>query len=230
MSLAPLILGVANRPRGRLPHRVTRAEFAASGDLFDTGYEPRMARVHARSAQRLRRVIESVGWPGTDLVGPDGAEAAWLILQHAIAEPDLLRSASPLLETAARERRADPAHAAMLEDRIRFFEGRPQRYGTQLDWDAEGGISLQARWRTRIGWPSADSASASPRWRNGGGFPPAGGTSHPYQSWRSDPRAPGGPRRARVSVFVHNRRTGTSCRDRRPSGPRTTDRCRARCR
>ena len=37
--------------------RVTRAELAASGDLFDTDYEPRMARVHARNAQRLRRVI-----------------------------------------------------------------------------------------------------------------------------------------------------------------------------
>ena len=28
----------------------------------------------------------------------------------------------------------------MLEDRIRFFEGRPQRYGTQLDWDAGGSL------------------------------------------------------------------------------------------
>ena len=121
--------------------RVTRAELAASGDLFDAGYEPRMARVHERNARRLRCVIESVGWPGTDLVGPDGAVAAWTILQHAIAEPDLLRRALPLLEAAAREGRADPAHAAMLEDRIRFFEGRPQRYGTQFDWDAEGNLS-----------------------------------------------------------------------------------------
>ena len=121
--------------------RSTRAELAASGDLFGTGYAPRMARVHARNARCLRRVIESVGWPGTTLVGPDGAEAAWLILQHAIAEPDLLRRALPLLETAAREGRADPAHAAKLEDRIRFFEGRPQRFGTQLDWDAEGNLS-----------------------------------------------------------------------------------------
>ena len=32
-------------------------------------------------------------------------------------------------------------HLALLEDRIRFFEGRPQRYGTQLDWDAEGNLS-----------------------------------------------------------------------------------------
>ena len=121
--------------------RAMRAELAASGDLFNTGYEPRMARVHERNAQRLRRVIESVGWPGTDLVSADGAEAAWLVLQHAIAEPDLLRRALPLLETAAREGRADPVHAAMLEDRIRFFEGRPQRYATQLDWDADGSLS-----------------------------------------------------------------------------------------
>ena len=121
--------------------RVTRAELAASGDLFDAGYEPRMARVHARNAQRLRRVLESVGWPGAEIVGRDGAEAAWLVLQHAIAEPDLLRRALPLLKTAARDGRTDPAHAAMLEDRIRFFEGRPQRYGTQFDWDAEGNLS-----------------------------------------------------------------------------------------
>lgn len=121
--------------------RSVRAELAASGALFNAGYEPRMARVHRRNARRLRRIIESVGWPGCDLVGSDGAEAAWLILQHAIAEPDLLRRTLPLLTAAAREGKADPAHAAMLEDRIRFFEGRPQRYGTQLDWDADGTLS-----------------------------------------------------------------------------------------
>ena len=121
--------------------RSTRAELAASGRLFAAGYEPRMARVHQCNAQRLRRIIESIGWPGSDLVGPDGAEAAWLILQHAISEPELLRRALPLLTMAAREGTASPAHAAMLEDRIRFFERRPQRYGTQLDWDADGNLS-----------------------------------------------------------------------------------------
>ena len=121
--------------------RSVRAELAASGKLFNAGYEPRMAQVHQRNARRLRRIIEFVGWPGSDLVGSDGAEAAWLILQHAISEPDLLRRTLPLITAAAREGKADPAHAAMLEDRIRFFEGRPQRYGTQLDWDAEGSLS-----------------------------------------------------------------------------------------
>ena len=139
----------------------TRAELAASGQLFNAGYEPRMARVHQRNAQRLRRIIEAIGWPGADLVGPDGAEASWLILQHAISEPDLLRRALPLLAAAAREGKADPAHAAMLEDRMRFFEGRPQRYGTQLDWDADGNLSpgevedpqLLAERRAAVGLP-----------------------------------------------------------------------------
>ena len=118
-----------------------RAELVDSGELLDVGYEARMERVHDRNARRLHRIIESVGWPGTDLVGSDGAEAAWLILQHAIAQPDLIRWALPLLRAAAREGRACPRHVALLEDRIRFFEGRPQRYGTQFDWDAEGNLS-----------------------------------------------------------------------------------------
>ena len=118
-----------------------RAELVDSGELFDVGYEARMERVHDRNARRLHVIIESVGWPGTDLVGSDGAEAAWLILQHAIAQPDLIRRTLPLLQAAAQEGQASPRHAALLEDRIRFFEGRPQRYGTQFDWDAEGNLS-----------------------------------------------------------------------------------------
>ncbi len=118
-----------------------RAELVDSGELFDVGYEARMERVHHRNALRLHVIIESVGWPGTDLVGSDGAEAAWLILQHAIAEPDLMRRTLPLLQAAAREGQASPRHVALLEDRIRFFEGRPQRYGTHFDWDAEGNLS-----------------------------------------------------------------------------------------
>ena len=35
-----------------------------------------------------------------------------------------------------------PLEVAMLEDRIRTFEGRPQRYGTQFDWDEHGHLSL----------------------------------------------------------------------------------------
>ena len=157
--------------------RSVRAELAASGALFNAGYEPRMARVHQRNAQRLRLIIEAIGWPGTDLVGPDGAEASWLILQHAISEPDLLRRALPLLTRAAREGKADAAHAAMLEDRIRFFEGRPQRYGTQLDWDADGNLSPGEVEDPQLSCRTPSRRRPSGRWKNrsrtlGPGRPP----------------------------------------------------------
>jgi hypothetical protein len=115
----------------------TRERLAREGSLF-VGYHPEMEAVHRRNAARLREVLARVGWPGRALVGQDGASAAWRIVQHAIGEPALLRGCLPLLQAAAAEGEADPAEVAMLEDRIRVFEGRPQRYGTQYDWSSDG--------------------------------------------------------------------------------------------
>lgn len=115
----------------------TRERLARDGSLF-IGYHPEMEAVHRRNAARLREVLAQFGWPGRALVGDDGASAAWRIVQHAIGEPELLRSCLPLLQSAAAEGEADPAEVATLEDRIRVSEGRPQRYGTQYDWSDDG--------------------------------------------------------------------------------------------
>jgi hypothetical protein len=115
----------------------TRARLAADGSLFE-GYHPEMEAVHRDNAARLRAIVAEIGWPGRTLVGEDGASAAWRILQHAIGDPALMRAMLPLVEAAAAAGEADPAEVAMLIDRIRVLEGRPQRYGTQFDWDASG--------------------------------------------------------------------------------------------
>lgn len=120
--------------------RRVRAELAATGELF-RGYAPRMEEVHRRNARELESVIDGYGWPGKSLVGDDGAEAAWLILQHAVGNPPLQRRCLTLLREAAARGDVKPAHVAYLEDRICFFERRPQRYGTQLDWDERGEMS-----------------------------------------------------------------------------------------
>lgn len=117
-----------------------RAELAATAELFQA-YAPRMAEVHSHNARELASMIEQHGWLGKSLVGEDGAEAAWLILQHAIGDPELQRGCLPRLKEAVARGDAPPAHAAYLEDRICFFERRPQRYGTQFDWDEEGRMS-----------------------------------------------------------------------------------------
>jgi hypothetical protein len=114
-----------------------REALAGTGELFQ-GYAPAMEAVHRRNAARLRELIAAHGWPGRAAAGDDGAEAAWLVAQHAIGEPDFLRSALAALQQAAARGDVPAWQPAMLDDRIRMYEGRPQRYGTQLMPDAEG--------------------------------------------------------------------------------------------
>jgi uncharacterized protein DUF6624 len=114
-----------------------RDKLLKAGQL-SAGYNPDMAAVHSRNAARLREIIALHGWPTRTLVGVDGEEAAWLVLQHAIGDPALQRAAVPLLEQAVDQSEAPAWQLAYLTDRIAFFEGRPQCYGTQFDYDDQG--------------------------------------------------------------------------------------------
>jgi len=67
-----------------------RQELLGSGELVGS-YVPRMEAVHVRNAARLGQLIAVHGWPDETLAGKDGAEAAWLIVQHAIGEPAFQR-------------------------------------------------------------------------------------------------------------------------------------------
>jgi len=117
--------------------RRVRAELVAKGALFD-GYHPRMRNVNERNAARLLQILDAHGWPGRSLVGEDAADAAWLILQHAIGNPALQRRGLFLLRKAAESGEASATQVAMLEDRIRSCEGKSQLYGTQFDWNEQG--------------------------------------------------------------------------------------------
>lgn len=114
-----------------------RAELARDGSLFD-GYADRMAELHRRHNTRLDAILAEHGWPGRSVVGEDGAAAGWLLVQHAILDPPLMRRALVLLARAVDLGEAEPAHFAYLVDRIRTLEGRLQIYGTSHDWDADG--------------------------------------------------------------------------------------------
>lgn len=120
--------------------RETRARLAASGALFD-GYHPEMEAVHLDNARVLEDVIARIGWPGRGKVGDDGAAAAILILQQAISRPDLQRRGLDLILDAIPEGQANSLDAAYLADRIAMYEGAPQTFGTQFDYDDNGLLS-----------------------------------------------------------------------------------------
>lgn len=115
-----------------------REELLASGALGGT-YVPRMEDVHKKNAARLRELIKLHGWPTEEVAGKDGAEAAWLIAQHAVGEPEFQRRVLRLLQGNIGTGLVPAWQAAYLEDRIAMHEGRPQRYGTQWMDDPEDG-------------------------------------------------------------------------------------------
>lgn len=117
-----------------------RAELAADGSLFD-GYHPHMEEVHKRNAARLMEIIDEHGFPYISIVGEDAEEAAWIIIQHDIGEPDFQRKGLILIREAISKGEAPAWQEAYLDDRIRTFEGRPQFYGTQFDWNENGLMS-----------------------------------------------------------------------------------------
>lgn len=117
-----------------------RQELVEEGTLFD-GYHPRMAAVHSRNAARLLALIDNSGWPSADAVGQDGLDAAFRVVQHAIGTPALQRHCLPLFRELAGLGQVPWPWVALLQDRILFFEGKPQIYGTQFDWDEHGEMS-----------------------------------------------------------------------------------------
>jgi hypothetical protein len=117
-----------------------REELVRDGTLFD-GYNKRMAALHRQHNLRLQEILDQHGWPTRREVGDDGANAAWLILQHAVLAPDLMRAALVLMQQSVSDGDCEPKHLAYLTDRVRTLEGRSQLFGTQHDWDPDGQIS-----------------------------------------------------------------------------------------
>jgi hypothetical protein len=114
-----------------------RGELTASGALNDT-YHPRLEEVHRANSSRLRQIIAVFGWPGRALVGEKGAKAAWRIALHSITEPPFMRQCRDSIDRASEAGDAPRWQFAIIDDRIRVYEGRPQRYGTQLRYTAAG--------------------------------------------------------------------------------------------
>ena len=80
----------------------------------------------------LKEVVAAHGWPGASLVGTDGAHAAWLLTQHADAEPAFQRQCLGLIGAAVEAGEASLLEYAYLTDRVLLAEGRSQVYGTQV--------------------------------------------------------------------------------------------------
>lgn len=119
-----------------------RNELIRKGELSN-GYNKEMVALHNSNAKELNQIIEHIGFPTPEKVGEEASEAAWLIIQHSIGQPDFMKKAAKLLEEAISHNKVAPKGFAYLTDRIAVLEGRHQLYGTQFDWDENGEMNPQ---------------------------------------------------------------------------------------
>jgi hypothetical protein len=106
--------------------------------VMSPAFVARIQAVDAEHTARMKAIIAEHGWPGVRLVRRDGAEAAWLLVQHADQDVAFQRQCLALLEAAAARGEVPKSNVAYLTDRVLTNEGKEQLYGTQ-SWN-EGGV------------------------------------------------------------------------------------------
>lgn len=105
-----------------------RSRFVEQGGAPSVMQE--MIEVDASNLKELKGILTRHGVPDAVQVGTDGVGALWLLTQHASADVALQKQVlAKLTESHAG---IDPGEIALLTDRIRIGEGKPQLYGTQF--------------------------------------------------------------------------------------------------
>lgn len=92
-------------------------------------------RINDQNQKELVAILEEQGWPERSAVGGTAASAAFLVIQHA--DYELQKRFLPMIEAACEEGEASWSSYALMYDRIQVREDKPQKYGSQVRFNAE---------------------------------------------------------------------------------------------
>lgn len=120
-----------------------------------------MQRVDKINQEQICQILDTRGLVGKEKVG-NAVGTFWTIIQHSDLETQ--KKYLPLFQAGAQKGDITQEGVAMMEDRINMFEGKPQRYGSQLTDDGKGGwvvyqlqdASRVDEWRQAIGMEPLD--------------------------------------------------------------------------
>jgi hypothetical protein len=91
-----------------------------------------LLEIDRQNRARMKEIVATYGWPGKTLVGVDGAQAAWLLVQHTDADRGFQKKCLTLMLEGVKTGEVSPEHLAYLTDRVRVAENQKQLYGTQF--------------------------------------------------------------------------------------------------
>lgn len=94
-----------------------------------------MQKTDSINQKEICDILDTRGFAGKETVG-DACAVYWLIIQHAPVA--LQKKYFPLFVEAMNRGDIAKSQVAMMDDRIAMFEGRPQKYGSQIVEDEQG--------------------------------------------------------------------------------------------
>ncbi len=140
---------------------ISKQEPQPGGGFTVSGNDAKILRavreIDAESTAFLKATIADHGWPTFAMVGQDGASAAWILAQHADADPDFQAKVLELMKPLVDQGQAHPHDFALLTDRVLRAKGEPQLYATQFTAD-DNGVQRPAPTRD---WDTIDQRRAS---------------------------------------------------------------------
>lgn len=114
---------------------ITAPKLVAEFDQIGRAIE----KADRKNTERMKEIVAEHGWPGKSLVGMDGANAAWLLVQHADRDLAFQKECLALMR-AMPSGEIEPKNVAYLTDRTLTAEKQQQLYGTQLVPTPEGDL------------------------------------------------------------------------------------------
>lgn len=86
----------------------------------------------------VKKILDTYGFPGYDLVGKESSTNYWLLVQHSDFDLPFQKRALKLMEIQVNNNNASGNNYAYLIDRININEGKKQIYGTQIQMTNDG--------------------------------------------------------------------------------------------
>lgn len=80
-------------------------------------------------------IIKKYGFPGYSLIGEDGSDDFWAIIQHCDQDLIFQQKVLALMEKEVKRHNATGENFALLQDRVLVSQGHKQLYGSQVRVD-----------------------------------------------------------------------------------------------
>ncbi len=115
-----------------------------TGDLHDPKTIKAMVKRDKQNQQELKIILNKIKEPSVENIGYDGAQAVWLIAQHAADDLGFMKHILKLMKSIAKVNPSNSYHQGIpyLIDRINMLEGKPQIYATQFKSGPKGELAV----------------------------------------------------------------------------------------